>query len=338
MAKKIYPLILNITWFRLSLVKEIMNMKKLNVTLAILVTAVMAGNAQPVYSDIVGYTTSNFPTGTSAHGVGFVKEDSYRGVPTTLTSTTMTFSGASFGDLGPTADGLPKYYVEIVDGNLAGYNADISSNTSSVLTISADFSSLITLPTIVIREHVRASDIFVNATGVEDFADSLVVNNPDGSQSSLLRDSSSATGWIDAVSFSAADLIVYPGQSFLLNTAGSGNFTFSGKVKSTPTAVPLYAASGNYVSYSHPSASPSLQNINLGANLAQSEEYGCSVGTFSTDGTLTQNATFLFADASTGFIDPVTFAAPDQDTVEGLASLIVNVTTDQVWLIPAPVN
>jgi hypothetical protein len=316
-----------------------MNMKKLNVTLAILVAAVMAGNAQTsVTSDIVGYTKLEFPTGTSGHGVGFVKEDSFRGTPTILTSTTMTFSGASFGSLGPTADGLPKYYVEIANGNLAGYNADIISNTSTVLTISADFSSLTTLPTIVIREHIRASNIFANASGMEDFVDTLVVNNPDGSQTSLLRDSNSATGWIDAGTFSAADLIVYPGQAFLLNTAGPGNFTFSGKVKTTPTAVPLYAASGNFVSYSHPSASPSLQNINLGTNLTLSEEYICTAGTFSTDGALTQNATFLFADASTGFIDPGTFAAPDQDTIEGLASLIVNVSSDQVWIIPSPVN
>jgi len=54
-TNKNIPLILNITWFRLSLVKEIMNMKKLNVALAILVAAVMAGNAQStVTSDVVG--------------------------------------------------------------------------------------------------------------------------------------------------------------------------------------------------------------------------------------------------------------------------------------------
>ena len=66
------PLILNITWFRMSLVKEFMNMKKINVALAILFAAVMAGNAQtnstnqPVYSDIVGYSKVSVPFGTRA--------------------------------------------------------------------------------------------------------------------------------------------------------------------------------------------------------------------------------------------------------------------------------
>lgn len=41
-----------------------MNMKKLNVTLAILVAAVMAGNAQTVSSEPVGYVTVKIIAGT----------------------------------------------------------------------------------------------------------------------------------------------------------------------------------------------------------------------------------------------------------------------------------
>jgi len=41
-----------------------MNMKKLNVTLAILVAAVMAGNAQTVSSDVVGYVNQTFAAGS----------------------------------------------------------------------------------------------------------------------------------------------------------------------------------------------------------------------------------------------------------------------------------
>jgi hypothetical protein len=46
----------------LSLVKEIMNMKKLNFTLAILVAAVMAGNAQSTIP--VGYVTTTLAAGS----------------------------------------------------------------------------------------------------------------------------------------------------------------------------------------------------------------------------------------------------------------------------------
>jgi hypothetical protein len=320
-------------------VKEIMNMKKLNVTLAILVAAVMAGHAATVTSDVVGYTKLSFPAGASAFGVGFVKPTTFQGVPTSVTSSTMTFSGSNFVGLGPTSDGLPKNYVEIIDGPLAGYNADIISHTATQLTIDADFSSLVTKPTIVIREHIRASDVLRGNTSLADYTDTIVLNNPDGSQSSLLRDSSSSTGWIDAGTFSAADLIIYPGQAFLLNTSGSGEFTFSGTVKKTPTAVPLYSASGNFVSYSNPSASPSLQGMNLGANFGGSEEYVSTVGTFSTNGNFDQTAAYLWAGvAGGGFIDPGTFAPPAGVTVAGLSAVIVNVASDSVWIVPAPIT
>ena len=312
-------------------------MKKLSVALAILAAAVMAGNAATATSDVVGYTKSTYPAGASAFGVGFVKPTTFQGVPTSLTSTTMTFSGSNFVNLGPTSDGLPKNYVEIIDGPLAGYNADIISHTATVLTISANFSSLQANPTIVIREHIRASDVFKGNTQLADYGDTFVLNNPDGSQSSLLRDSSSSTGWIDAVSFAPADLIIYPGQAFFLNTSASGEFTFSGEVKKTPTAIPLYAASGNFVSYSNPSANPGLQGMNLGANFGASEEYGSTMGTFSTNGDFAQNGTYLWAGAAGGgLIDPVTFAPPTGVTIAGLSAVIVNVSTDSVWVVPSP--
>ena len=314
-------------------------MKKLNLALAILFAAVMAGNAQPVYSDVVGYTKSTYPAGASAFGVGFAKPTTFQGVPTSVTSTTMEFSGSNFVNLGPTIDGLPKNYVEIIDGPLAGYNADIISHTATVLTISANFSSLQANPTIVIREHIRASDVFKGNANLVDYGDTFVVNNPDGSQSSLLRDSSSSTGWIDAGTFSAADLIIYPGQAFLLNTSSSGEFTFSGMVKKTPTAIPLYAASGNFVSYSNPSANPDLQAMNLGTNFASSEEYGSTMGTFSTSGDLAQSATYLWAGvAGGGFIDPGTFAPPVGVNVAGLSAVIVGVANDTVWVVPSPLS
>ena len=46
-----------------------MNMKKLNVTLAILVAAVMAGNAQTVTSDIVGYQSTQILPGLKQYRV-----------------------------------------------------------------------------------------------------------------------------------------------------------------------------------------------------------------------------------------------------------------------------
>ena len=97
--------------------------------------------------------------------------------------------------------------------------------------------------------------------------------------------------------------------------------------------------SGNFVSYSNPSASPSLQAMNLGANFAASEEYVSTVGTFSTNGNLDQTAAYLWAGVGGGgFIDPGTFAPPTGVNVAGLSAVIVNVASDTVCIVPAPIT
>ena len=128
-----FPLILNTSWFRLSLVKEIMNMKKLNVTLAILVAAVMAGNAQTntVTSEPVGYVNLKI-TGS---GTGTSKKLTYLSVPlldkqisisgkttgtiTAVTATTITDSAAGWTPGQLSAPATP-YLIGITSGTATG--------------------------------------------------------------------------------------------------------------------------------------------------------------------------------------------------------------------------
>ena len=125
--------------------KEIMNMKKLNVTLAILVAAVMAGNAEPVYSDVVGYNKISAPLGSSFQSFNFVNENQFSGPVASVSGSTVTLtglSGVSANEWAPTdglpegeAANIPQYYLEITSGEFAGYNFDIVSNTGSQLTL-----------------------------------------------------------------------------------------------------------------------------------------------------------------------------------------------------------
>jgi len=71
----------------MSQVKDILNMKTITATLAILVTAVMAGNAQPVSSEPVGYVTVNSDTPSAFDEVAAV-EVKLIGVTVGLTPTT----------------------------------------------------------------------------------------------------------------------------------------------------------------------------------------------------------------------------------------------------------
>ena len=111
-------------------------MKKLNVALAILVAAVMAGNAEPVYSDIVGYSKIAAASGTVPIVPGFVKSPKFTG--------SATLSGQSFAVTLPAGElnqsnfsdkpNYPTHYIEITAGDYEGYAYDIVANTASSVT------------------------------------------------------------------------------------------------------------------------------------------------------------------------------------------------------------
>jgi len=110
----------------LSLVKEIMNMKKLNVALAILVAAVMAGNAQTnvtVTSDIVGYQTISVPVGLSTAAFPLLNPDVLKTTATTLSGTALALSGQS--NVGSLLTSAEPYYLEVYSGTNKGDRFDI---------------------------------------------------------------------------------------------------------------------------------------------------------------------------------------------------------------------
>jgi hypothetical protein len=257
------PLILNKTWITLSEVKEIMNMKKLNVTLAILVAAVMAGNAQTVTSGVVGYSRVDVPKGTRAVVPGFVKSEVFTGVGS-VTSQTLSASGLSANALSPTSfTGKPNYpthYIEIISGAYEGYSFDVSSNTASSVTVSGLPSALNgTQVNYVIRPHLTLGDI--DSSNIPDGALVLnIFNNPDAPAVTYLYDS--AGSWYDGSgSFLMNHVVIYPGVGVSLNSNANSSFsiTFTGNVKSTKTAVPLYRrAAVNLVGPMNPSTTSTL--------------------------------------------------------------------------------
>ena len=172
MTGKNFPLILNITWFRLSLVKEIMNMKKLNVTLAILVAAVMAGNAEPVYSDIVGYHTKTISPGLNSVGLPLLKSDLVKTTATSVTGNSILLSGET--NFGAKLNSAKSYYVEVYSGTLKGDRFDVDvagsivaanggvvvnpssgNNTMPVASIGTNLDNAI----IAVREHISIADL-----------------------------------------------------------------------------------------------------------------------------------------------------------------------------------
>jgi uncharacterized protein (TIGR02597 family) len=124
-----------------------MNMKKLNVALAILGAAVMAGNAQTtVTSDVVGYVNQTFAAGSDTivvpqllrpvEFVGAVSSVSVSGGNATLVCPSATFSPNSFQYVAVTQ---PKtYFAMVTSGNLTGTGFLVVSNGTGNFTVALD--------------------------------------------------------------------------------------------------------------------------------------------------------------------------------------------------------
>jgi hypothetical protein len=288
------------------------------------------------FSDVVGYEKKSFVAGTTGHGVGLVQAASYQGQATSVTSDSIGVSSAPFtaGAFAP-VDGLPSHYIQITSGSQLGLVVDILSNTASTLTVEAgDLASVSGTPNFVVRPHVKVSTLFNGNTDLGDYSDTVTIYNSDGSSTTLLRDSAQTTGWLDSTTFSASDAVIYPGQGFLLSTSSGGTFTNTGVVNPTSTIVPIYSGLVNLVSLSNPSSGKDIQQINLGANLS---DYADTVGTFSTDGQLQQDASLLWTVAD-GFLDATTFSPATGVTAGGTSAMIVNASGNTTWIQPSPLS
>jgi len=313
-------------------------MKKTNL-LAILTLAASSFflHAQSTVSTpIVGFEKRNFVSGTTGHGVGFVLSSKFQGIASSVSSSSLSVSSASFtANQFALSGGLPTHYIQITSGSQSGLVVDIIGNTTTSLSVtSGDLASVSGTPSFVIRPHILASTLFKGNTSLADDSDTLTLFNSDGSTTTLAWSSASPTGWIDPNSLVSVDAVIYPGQGFLLNTSGSGSFTADGAVNSVSTIVPLYAGKVNLVSLSNPSSAKNIQNINLGANLVPEND---TIGTFSSDGYLSQDSTYTwYGSAAGGFVNPNSLVPASGVNVGGTSVIIVNSTFDTSWKQPSP--
>jgi len=318
---------------------ELEKMKKTNLfaVLALAASSFYLHAQSTVSTPIVGFERKSFPAGTTGHGVGFVLAANFQGTATSVSASSLTASGASFtaNQYAP-SNVLPSFYIQITSGSQTGLVVDIIGNTSTQLNVgTGELSSVSGTPSFVIRPHIKASTLFQGNSDLVDYTDTVTIYNSDGTISTLLRDSTSSTGWLDSTTFNASDSLIYPGQGFLLSTSGAGNFTSTGVVNPTQTIVPIYAGLVNLVSLSNPSNGNDIQNINLGSNLV---DYTDTVGLFSSDGSLAQNTSLIWAGASEGFLDATSFSPAAGVNAGGTSAIIVNASSDTTWTQSSPLS
>ena len=251
-----------------------MNMKKLNVTLAILVAAVMAGNAEPVYSDVVGYVKQTFPAGSDTFFVpqllrpvefsGTVSSVSVSGVNATLVCSSAAFTPNSFQYVATTQ---PKtYYVSVTSGNLTGTGFLVVSNGSAEITValdglsvtSADITGIEVRPLWTLNTLFPSSDAnvsFTPSTGVNNATrrTQILMLNFNGSginrgASAVYFYNPAVSDWVTttAVNTKAGDTPLVPSQFLILRNVGGTpvelNASVVGSVFSKPGTLYLSTA------------------------------------------------------------------------------------------------
>ena len=225
-------------------------MKKLNIALAILVTAVMAGNAQTtVTSDIVGYQTTTLPVGSyKGVGISLVNPAVVSGSIATSASGLLTISGASA--IGSTLDAASAYYVEITSGANVGDRFDVnvaatkSANNATVQLASSSTrntaSSTVNLAgqSLVMRKHVTFDQFRQSLTGTltgnddtASQADTLYVHN--GIAFDIYWLGADKQSWFTSADpDDHRDTIIAPGQGVLFYKRGTAaTFTSVGNVR-----------------------------------------------------------------------------------------------------------
>jgi len=313
-------------------------MKKMNLLLGTLLATVALSHAVDSYSDVVGYYKKSFPTGGSLQSVALLKPVSFQGTASGISSTVLTATGANWvGNQFAPVNGLPAYYVEITSGPREGYLYDIVSNTDASVTVDdASMAAAGSTPSFLIRAHTKLSEVLGPSVSLSDYQDQATIYNSDGTYSNFLRDSSTGTGWLDATLFSESDAVIYPNQGYILTSAAAGDYTITGTLKSTKTAVPLFPNVPNIVSLANPGGvSRDVQSINLGANMADFQD---QVAKYNNDGSLTLNVNLLYSGSAEGFYDATTFSAASGVTLQGEESVIASVVSPTVWIVNPPMS
>ena len=206
-------------------------MKKLNVTLAILVAAVMAGNAQTtVTSETVGYQTSTIAgKGSGSSFLSFVpnnlsKSAIYTG-SASASGTMITFPDASLtGTLGPVS-GVPTHYLLVKSGTGAGFVSDVTAFTAGSVTTADDLSSSIPAGTTVsVVPHTKLTDILGTTTGLlitggasVTAADNVYLVDSTGTLKTYYYKTGIGAGWKNSSNVDATATIVYPNESIIVS-------------------------------------------------------------------------------------------------------------------------
>jgi len=320
-----------------------MNMKKLNVALAILVTAVMAGNAETVTSDIVGYQTKTINQGLNSVGLPLLKADTVKTSVTSVSGNSVSLAGET--NFGSKLDAAKNYYVEVYGGTSKGDRFDVdvaatiaAANGTVVLNASsanntmptASIGTALNNQTVSVREHITISDVeamlSAPATGTTSIATSDSIGFTESGAIVFFSKKSDGSWKRVGNSSNFSNKIIPPGTGiFFKKYSGTTSLTQVGNVRNNDFAR-VYTTTLDLIAPAYPvDASPASLGVQAGSG--STDWFGGTVATgdsisvvqsgslvrfsLKTDGKLTRvgnSADFL--------ADPTIFAGNDAQMIK----------------------
>jgi hypothetical protein len=244
----------------------------------------------------------------------------------------LSFSNLEAGDGAYAPDRYPRYYLEVIkEGAFAGMYFDVDANTAQTITVRTwDGGSLQPFAagdTVIVRKHMTLGDFFEDAEEtLAAYVDVVKFFEAGNVSHSILWD---GNRWTRDFVHDDSEWPIYPGQGFLCLFGSNVRFVSSGHVKTTPTQIPVYNGSNNFVGTFSPveTTFADLEVTNW------MDPYTDSFKLLSSDGSLMSRETLIFdgSKLTSDFLSDNgnTTLAPNE-------SFLLLPVVDTNWIQPAP--
>ncbi|MEM1222349.1 MAG: hypothetical protein AAGH40_06260 [Verrucomicrobiota bacterium] len=235
-------------------------------------------SATAVETDPVGYVTTDLPAGASLIGTPLTNDIQFSGLSGSVSGSTVNLSG--LGTIESPA------YLLVLSGTDVGELSSIVSSTSSSVTLEQQLNGLAEGDSVRIISHFTLSDLYEASGSTISDNSSVSVYNSSGTVETYTIFSGS---WFDS-SFAASDnVIIFPGEGFVINLQSATSFTFVGNVNTAPFKLPVTSGVVNIVSSENPSTPTGQDSIGAALNGLGDNS---TISIYSNDGSLSLVETY----------------------------------------------
>lgn len=289
-------------------------------------------------SSIVGFYQINVPSGNSAWVCGLVGADLYVGEAVTVTADTDGKALVQFSSPNWTPNAYNLHYAEPQSGICSGLAINVLSNTTDTLKldITPAAAGLTSGMTFALRKHATLAGLLPDGGGFAHLADTISLFGTNGLQTTYYFNAVT-NQWITILGADASDVIVRPGQGFVIQmstgktvTLGKGDICH---LKTTPTKIRVTANVPNIIGAMNPlgGASTTLGSLGITSSL---QAFNDSIVTLS-PGALMQTGTYL--STGTFLVNSGTGQNSNSVPVAAGAGVVINVNTSKNVTV-APVS